>query len=122
MSTIANRDLAVATIEAAQSKKAELSLLLNPGPKSGVAEWFVITGGSNTLHNKAIADAITARMHEEGVRLVHKEGYNEGRWILIDYFDVIINIQVPELREHYNLEKLWGDDCPTEIFELEQID
>ena len=116
MSIIIGRELAIAAIEAAATKKAEDTVLLNPGGISGLAEWFIVTGGTNTLHNKAIADAITLRMRDEGVKLVHKEGYSDGRWILIDYFDVVINILVPELREHYMLEELYGKDCPKESF------
>lgn len=121
MSELNGKDLAIAAIEAAKTCKAEDLVLLNPGSESGVTEWFVICKGDNTIQNKAIADAITKTARENDVKLAHKEGYDDGRWILIDYFDVVINILVPELHEHYNLETLWGDDCPREDFENELI-
>lgn len=120
MSDLHGKELAMAAIEAVKTCKAEDIVLLNPGAESGVAEWFVICTGDNTIQNKAISDAVTKMARENNVHRVHKEGYTDGRWILIDYFDVVVNILLPDLHEHYKLEDLWGEDCPREYFKNEQ--
>jgi len=60
-------------------------------------------------HLKAIADEITRRLRDEGVRPLHRDGYPPSRWIVMDYNDVLIHIFHPELRQRYGLEDLWGD-------------
>lgn len=106
-SLLCGKELVDVAVEKALEKKADNIVLLNPGDRSGIAEWFLICHGNNTIHNKAIADAIIAGLKEKNTAPWFKEGLDEGRWILLDYSDVVINILLPELREYYELEKLW---------------
>lgn len=105
------KELVDAAVSLALTKKAENIVLLNPGNQSGIAEWFCICHGKNEIHNRAIADGILIGLKEQHNPPWHTEGINEGRWILLDYSDVVINILLPELREYYSLENLW-EDCP----------
>jgi len=60
-------------------------------------------------HTQAIADNIIKKLKELGENPIYVEGIDEGRWIVLDYGDFIVNIFLPELREYYNLEWLWSD-------------
>ncbi len=76
---------------------------------------MVIISGDVPTHTKAICDEITKNLKEEGEIPSHVEGYNEGRWIAIDYGDIMVNIFIPEVREYYNLEWLWSDAPKIDI-------
>jgi ribosome-associated protein len=64
---------------------------------------------------KAIAEGIIEKLSSHGIHLGHKEGYEESRWILLDYGDVIVHIFYSEIRSFYGLERLWGD-APQVVF------
>jgi len=75
----------------------------------GIADCFVICSADADRQVKAIADEVDVKLHEQGIRCIHKEGYETLNWILLDYFDVVVHIFRTEARNYYNLEKLWGD-------------
>ncbi|AGB41825.1 iojap-like ribosome-associated protein [Halobacteroides halobius DSM 5150] len=95
-------------IASAAAKKAEDLLVLDMREITTLADYFIICSGSSTPHVRAILNAIGDDLEEE-VRPVRKEGTDNNRWIVLDYADVIVHIFHQEEREHYNLEKLWGD-------------
>ena len=83
---------------------------------SGPADWFVICEGDNTVHNRACADRVFLHLKENfATRPWQREGIEEGRWILLDYSDVIVHIMLDELRGFYNLEKLWKEGSISRI-------
>lgn len=92
----------------AEDKKATDIIVLEIGKISLVADFFIIASGANKLQVQAIADHIMENMKVQGYPLLHKEGYGEGLWILLDYGSVVIHIFQPEERKFYNLERLWG--------------
>lgn len=75
----------------------------------GTADYFIICQGDNTIHNRACADRVIERLALFGTRPWRFEGLREGRWILIDYSDVVVHILLPELRDYYNIEGLWAE-------------
>ena len=75
----------------------------------GIADCFVVCTADADRQVKAIADEIDEKLHEQGIRCFHKEGFETLNWILMDYFDVVVHIFKAEARSYYNLEKLWGD-------------
>ena len=81
-----------------------------------IADYFVICTGDSDTQVKAIADEVDKRMRDEGVRSWHTEGYRSLNWVLIDFVDIVVHVFKKESREHYNLEKLWGD-APTVLAE-----
>lgn len=92
----------------AADKKAIDTVILEVGKVSLVADYFVITTGASRTQVHAIADNIMENVKKEGYPLLHREGYAEALWVLLDYGSVVIHIFQPEEREFYNLERLWG--------------
>lgn len=82
---------------------------------STICDYFVICSADSTVQVKAIADNIDGKLSKNGIKCFNKEGYEELNWVLLDYFDVIVHVFRTEMREYYNLEKLWGDAPVTEI-------
>ena len=114
---LAGKALIDCAVESAFDKKAEDVTQINLESISGIADWFVVCQGDNPLHNKAIADAIIIELKARNTRPWHVEGYEQGRWILIDYSDVIIHIMLPEIREYYQLEDLWEDSSAEKVMD-----
>src|SRR5947209_13976340 len=96
-------------VEAAEDKKAEDILVMNVSELTTIADLFVICSGRSERQVQGIADGIVEKATAAGVRPVGIEGYNAGRWVLIDLGAVIVHAFVPEERELYRLERLWGD-------------
>lgn len=113
--TKTGREIAQKIAKFASDKKAEDILLLNMEGISPVTDYFVICSAGNVMLVKAIADNIEDKMAEEGALPLHKEGYAEGRWILLDYGDCVAHVFLEEERDFYNLEQLWSD-APSEAF------
>ena len=80
---------------------------------SSVCDYFVIASGEADIHVKAIAKEIYDRLAEAGYKPFHREGMNEGNWVLLDYIDVVVHVFREPTRQFYGLEKLWGD-APVE--------
>lgn len=76
----------------------------------------------NNILVKAIADNIEDKLAEAGIFVTHKEGYAEGRWILMDYGNCVAHIFIEEEREFYNLEQLWADAPSEEFVESKKTD
>lgn len=74
-----------------------------------IADYFVIVSGSSTVQVKAIVDKIDEAMEKEGCSINRKEGYMTGRWVLLDYGDIIVHVFHKEDREFYNIERLRAD-------------
>ena len=75
----------------------------------GYADYFVICTGRTDRQTRAIHDAIHEGMKARGILPRRVEGLTEGRWILMDYLDVVVHVFTPDTREYYRLEQLWGE-------------
>jgi ribosome-associated protein len=104
-----SRALADLVVEAASDKKAEDILVLNVSEVTSIADLFVILSARGERQAQSIADGIVEKAKEAGQQPFGVEGYTAGRWILIDLSDVVVHVFVPEERELYRLERLWGD-------------
>ncbi len=109
------KELANKIAAAASEKKAADILLLNMEGLSLVTDYYVICSASNSTLVKAVADNIEDKLAEIGVYPNHKEGYQDARWILLDFGDVVAHVFLEEERDFYNLEQLWAD-APSEAF------
>ena len=78
-------------------------------------DYFVICSADSDTQVKAIADEIDKSLRDSGLRSWHKEGYRALNWVLIDYVDVVVHVFKKDMREFYNLEKLWGDANIIEV-------
>ena len=99
----------------AADKNANDILLLNMEGISPITDYFIICSAGNTTLVKAIADNIEDKMAEENVWTMHKEGYAEGKWVLLDYGYCVVHVFLEEERDFYNLEQLWAD-APSETY------
>ncbi len=104
-------ELVDAAVRSALDKKAENIVLLDLRSRSGVADWFVVCDSDNPVHGRAIADGIAGQLSARGTHPWHIEGQEQGRWVLLDYTDVVVHVMLPDLRRYYQLESLWKD-CP----------
>ena len=104
-----SKNLAKLVANAALSKKAYDVTILDLRKLTTMTDYFVVCSVDSDTQARAVADAIKHESLEKGETSVRKEGYSEGRWILLDYVDVVVHVFHKEMREFYNLEKLWGD-------------
>lgn len=95
--------------EILEDKKARDIEIIEISHVSTLADYFIICSGTSTIHNRTIADELDEKMGEAGFNLLHKEGYESARWILLDFGEVVIHIFHEEDRSFYNLERLWAD-------------
>jgi ribosome-associated protein len=105
----AAREQARRLAEAAQGKNAEDVVALDVGELTTFADAFVIATAGSDRQARAVADAVVERAKGQGEAVLGVEGYEDGRWILIDAGDVIVHVFVREAREHYDLDRLWAD-------------
>jgi len=94
---------------ALESRRAVDPVLLDMRELTLITDYFVICQGTSSVHIRALADAVMEALEEQGVRPDGIEGYQEARWILLDYGDVIVHIFAEEARAFYDLERLWSD-------------
>lgn len=114
MKKIASKALARNIIKLALSKKAERVVLLDLKKISSVTDYFLVCSAGSDVQAKVIAEAIIEGLDGTGAKF-NVEGLEAARWILIDCYDVVVHIFLPEVREFYGLERLWGD-APREEY------
>jgi len=103
------RPTAIAIAKAAMDKKAEDVLVLDVRGLTSYADYFVVMTADSDRQASAIADHVDETMKGKGLRKVGVEGYETGRWILVDYGDVVAHVMNRESRGFYDLEGLWAD-------------
>ena len=105
---LAGKTLADVIISTLKDALAENIITIDLRKLSGAADFFIVCQADNTVHTQACADRIIVNLKSKNTRPRQFEGMDEGRWILIDYFDVIVHIMLPEVREFYTIEELWS--------------
>ncbi|MCP3800972.1 ribosome silencing factor [Allokutzneria sp. A3M-2-11 16] len=110
------RDLALVAAHAAADKKAHDVVVLDVSDQLVITDCFVIASAPNERQVDAIVENVEEKMREAGSKPVRREGAREGRWVLLDFVDVVVHVQHAEERTFYALEKLWKD-CPRIAFE-----
>lgn len=95
--------------EAMLEKKALDPVILDVRSVSGVTDFFLICSGNTPVQVKAIADNIDDKHEEAGLVCPLKEGYAEGRWVLMDFGNMVVHVMHQTERDFYALEKLWHD-------------
>ena len=98
-----------AMIEVLKDKKAKDIKVLDIQELSIFTDYFIIATGTSTTHVQSLSENLEEKMKEAGYPLHHKEGFRSGRWILMDFYDVVVHLFFGEEREFYNLERLWAD-------------
>lgn len=108
-----NNKLLKLIIEELSLNKAENIISINLKNKSPIADFMIIASGRSQRHVLALGEKILQRAKESKLTKYLIEGQKSGEWILIDIGDIIIHLFKPEIRKHYNLEKLWSGELPS---------
>ncbi|HEY0220081.1 MAG TPA: ribosome silencing factor [Afipia sp.] len=87
--------------------KAEETVTIDLRGKSSITDYMIVTTGRVNRHVGAIAENVAKGLKESGIQAPHVEGFPNCDWVLIDSGDVIVHVFRPEVREFYNLEKMW---------------
>jgi ribosome-associated protein len=115
-STMTPEAMLSAIVELSVDRKAQDIVSMDLRAISGFADYFLICSGRSDRQCKAIHDAIHLGMKtNHGLLPSRVEGLSEGRWILMDYLDVVVHVFTPETREYYRLEQLWGEAPATRL-------
>ena len=115
------RRLALVAAAAAADKKATDVMVLDVSEQLVITDCFVIASAPNERQVNAIVDNVEEKMMAAGTKPVRREGAREGRWVLLDFADVVVHVQHSEERSFYALERLWKD-CPRIEFDPVGVD
>lgn len=106
------RDLVVVAAQAAADKLARGILAYDVSEQVGITDAFLLCSGNNDRQVQSIVDEIEIKARDFGAKPIRREGHRGGRWVLLDFGDIVIHVQHEEEREFYALERLWRD-CPV---------
>lgn len=95
-------------VEALKEALAEEITTIDLREKQVASDWFIVCHGDNTVHTRACADRVLDHCTARNTTPWQHEGLEDGRWVLLDFSDVVVHIMLPEVREYYRLERLWN--------------
>ena len=104
--------LAVAAAEAAADKLATDIVAIDVSEPLAITEAFVLCSAANDRQVRSVVDAIEERLRALDAKPIRREGEAEGHWVLLDFGDIVVHVQLAEERIHYAIERLWKD-CPA---------
>lgn len=110
----ATAELLKDVVEWLDEAKAEEVVTVDLAGKSSLGDYMVIASGRSDRHVGAIADQLRTKLKESGCSSVRVEGMEACDWVLVDSGDIIIHVFRPEVRDFYNLEKMWSVDRPVD--------
>ena len=92
--------------------KAQKVVVIDLKGKTAIADYMIVASGTSQRQVSTMAQHLRVRLKSLGIKSVSVEGISQGDWVLIDGGDVIVHLFRPEIREFYDLEKLWGNPMP----------
>ena len=104
--------MAKVAVAAAQDKVATDVTVIDVSEQLVITDVFVLCSAANERQVKSVVDAVEERLHAMGSKPLRREGEAEGRWVLLDFGDIVVHVQLSEERIHYAIERLWKD-CPV---------
>jgi ribosome-associated protein len=118
--TATEEAVAIATVaaRAASAKLAEDIVVIDVSDQLVITDLFVIASANNDRQVNAIVDEVEEKMREAGHKPARREGTREGKWVLLDYVDVVVHVQHQDERNFYALDRLWRD-CPLVPVDLD---
>jgi ribosome-associated protein len=112
-------ELVHAAARAAADKLGTDLLAFDVSEQLAITDAFLLVSGANDRQVKAIVDEVEDKLREIGAKPIRREGERDGRWVLIDYGEIVVHVQHSEERQFYALERLWRDcpliDLPAEV-------
>lgn len=114
--------MAIGAARAAASKQAADIVILDVRDVIVITDYFVIATGGTERQVRTIVDAVEKVLRDRGERPIRREGEAEGRWVLLDYVDVVVHVFGQEERDFYDLERLWRDAPTVDWQEAERSD
>ncbi|HEY9677592.1 MAG TPA: ribosome silencing factor [Drouetiella sp.] len=117
-----SRKACFAAANAAEAKKSVSTVVLDVRQVTVMADYFVIAGGDSTTQVRAIVDNIDEELTKLGYRQRHIEGKADGRWVLLDYGDIIVHVLHEKERNYYKLEQFWNNGLIVPKVEWERQD
>jgi ribosome-associated protein len=110
--------MATIAAQAASAKLAEEVVVIDVSDQLVITDCFVVASAANDRQVNAIVDEVEEKMRLAGYKPARREGTREGRWVLLDYIDIVAHIQHQDERNFYALDRLWRD-CPVIPVELD---
>ncbi|MDE6709451.1 MAG: ribosome silencing factor [Oscillospiraceae bacterium] len=104
-----------AAVKTLDTKKAEDIKVIGIKDLTIIADYFIIANGTSSTHTRSLADELEFRLKEQGIEPRQVQGNNGSNWIILDYSDVVVHIFNKEMRDFYNLERLWSDGFEADI-------
>ncbi len=99
-------------VEALEDLKARDIKVLDVRGKSSITDMMVVASGTSDRQVRALADSVIEKVKQHDIRPLGVEGQQAGEWIVVDLVDVVVHIMLPQVRDFYNLEKLWDTNAP----------
>ncbi|MGB3482811.1 MAG: ribosome silencing factor [Mycobacterium sp.] len=112
--------MAAVAARAAAAKLAEDIIVIDVSGQLVITDCFVLASGSNDRQVNAIVDEVEEKMRLAGHKPARREGTREGRWVLLDYIDIVVHVQHRDERDFYALDRLWKD-CPVIPVDLDDV-
>lgn len=103
------KEMAVFSAKVLENKKARDIAVINIGSKAAFADYMILASGGSERQIESLADELEEQFQKEGVLVKSIEGKKSSGWILMDYGDIIVNLLTADMREKYNIEKVWAD-------------
>lgn len=113
-------EMAAVAARAAAAKLATDIVVIDVSDQLFITDCFVIASASNERQVNAIVEEVEEKMRLAGHKPARREGTREGRWILLDYIDIVVHVQHSDERSFYALDRLW-QDCPLVEIDLEDV-
>jgi ribosome-associated protein len=113
--------MARVAVAAAADKKAQDIVVLDVSEQLVITDLFVIASAPNERQVQAIVEEVEEKLRLHGTKPRRREGEREGRWVLLDFVDIVVHVQHTEARGFYGLDRLWKD-CPRVAFPEAQVE
>ncbi len=116
------KEQALQICETLYNKKAVDIIAIHVADKTIIADWFVIASGRAPQQVKALCDELEEHASKQGLTVLRREGYAQGRWVVLDYGSILVHLFVPDERQYYNMERLWMEDPAEAILYSQEKD
>ena len=115
---LTSKEMAKIAVKALDDKKAQNIKVLATKDLTVLADYFIICTATSSTHIKTLSDEVEKQLEEHGETSLHREGYRDGGWVLVDFGCIVVHLFTKEVREFYSLERLWSDAPELDISSL----